>query len=106
MPLYIGKSKTLQSRIKRHFKYYNQFNTINPFEENILFDEEMDDNDIESKFFGQRLAIMNMSSNNKKWFNENEIVIKIYELNQIKYDELSQIELFLNYSIRPLLGIK
>ena len=99
VPLYIGRSVNLRARLRKHYDGYLEAmsnNYISSFNENSDLDSEE-----ESGYFGLRLA----NFNKEKWFSENELRIGIYEKKDIDYNDIKNIEYYLNRTYKPILGL-
>jgi hypothetical protein len=108
-PLYIGRSKDLKRRLNQHYNSYINAISINfrmsivkkneeSLQENF---EKIIDLDEESSYFGNRLANFNTG----KWFTDDELIIRYYEQSDLIYDQIKDIEFYLNRLYKPILGL-
>jgi hypothetical protein len=99
LPIYIGRSKNIKGRLESHYAKYLEAisaNFLNSMTEDFDFDSEE-----ESGYFGLRLANLNK----ERWFNENELFIRYYNKSDLNYDEIKDLEYYLNRLYKPILGI-
>jgi hypothetical protein len=91
IPLYIGKSININSRIQQHLSLFNGINSI---------EDTIDQENEKVKLFGDRLNLLLKENEYLKHF---ILSVVIYELPQ---DKLIIAEKYLNQIYKPLLGIK
>lgn len=95
--LYLGRSKNVKSRILKHIDNYNNNTVIPPVPDNLSEDSIAK---WFSNSFGSRLAVLNKD----KWFLEHELFINVFNNKNLKYDEIKDLEYYLNRLYKPLLG--
>ena len=99
LPIYIGKSRQLNTRLRQHSEAYIEAQSIDPISSE--FSEIEFDTTKESSYFGSRLADLNSDT----WFLESELFVKVYEAETESYEQISTAEYYLNRTLKPLLGI-
>lgn len=116
-PLYIGRSKNLQDRIRKHFQQFDDklkskrtwfdTNDLSRYMEEGFPSEKIDD-DLESSYFGERLAyFMLKAANGDTSFDQNNLFVKIVIFKKVNYpEEINDFEYFLNRSYCPIFGRK
>jgi len=95
IPLYIGKSKNLNRRIKQHVEYLEDAKTI------LNFDIEKSEKE-ELKNFSERFSIIAKDCSNLG-LRTNMLSVKIVYLDE---DSITEFESNLNYLYKPLFGLK
>ena len=100
IPIYIGVSKNLKSRLSTHKNALNEKWVDPNFRTQISSDQLIIDTDEESSYFAHRVA-----SKIKNRFGINSLVIKvIYEESNYNKSKLFPVENFINRTFFPLVG--